>query len=195
MTWLLDYLGCTSIKSPSVRRYDLAIDFYGVPRDCVFSKVQDARYCRVDGKGESRTQYFGKHQNNGFIKVYNKKVEADLDEECTRVELTLVPEKITPADLPRLYGIHSALYSSVSSNDAAFRCWMVLAAVDMVSANEFLGTLDKRTQKKWVEAMKEDARPLEFPQTDIDGVDFFVWLPQALAAAYRFAGEQLIKGG
>lgn len=195
LTWLLDYLGATSIKRPDVRRYDLAIDFYGVPRNCVFSKVQDARYCRVDGKGESRTQYFGKHQNNGFIKVYNKKVEAGLDEECTRVELTLVPEKITPDDLPRLYGIHYALYPSATSNDAAYRCWMNLAAVDMVAANEFLGTLDKRTQKKWVEAMEKDARPLEFPKMDEDGISFFVWLAQALVAAYRFAGEHLTKGG
>ena len=72
---------------------------------------------------------------------------------------------------------------------------MNLAAVDMVAANEFLGTLDKRTQKKWVEAMEKDARPLEFPKMDEDGISFFVWLPQALVAEYRFAGEHLTKGG
>lgn len=44
LTWLLDYLCATSIRYPEVRRFDLAIDFYGVPRNCVFSKVQDARY-------------------------------------------------------------------------------------------------------------------------------------------------------
>lgn len=195
LTWLLDVLNTASLSTPVVRRFDLALDFYGVPRNCVFSAVQDARYKRVDGTGESRTQYFGKHQSNGFIKVYNKKVESDLDEECTRVELTLVPDELTPEKLSRLYGIHNALSPSGTANDVAYRCWLSMAANDMDSANEFLGTIDRRTRRKWIDAMEKDARPLEFPQVDEDGVDFFDWLPEALLRAYRSPNTKTKKGG
>lgn len=95
------------IRDVEIKSYDLAIDI-GVPRPSVcimpFAKRLYRRYDgtepiqTVDGiaihNADDYTEYVGKHNEHGFVKVYNKQVECRLAYPCTRVELTVVPAEL-----------------------------------------------------------------------------------------------------
>lgn len=79
-------------------RYDLAID---IPVDRQYVRLLKSgkrSYTRIEEK--SLTEYLGKHNSNGFTKVYDKTIESDLDYEVTRIEVTC--DSLTPA-LPDIH--------------------------------------------------------------------------------------------
>lgn len=68
-------------------RWDLAVD---VPIDKHYVrllKTGKRKYTRIEDKG-SVTEYLGKHNTNGFVKVYDKTKESNLYYDLTRIEIT-----------------------------------------------------------------------------------------------------------
>lgn len=75
-------------KSFSVARWDLAIDLPCKRTDCVMMK--DGRmYQLVMHSLEDRTEYLGCRSQQGYVKLYNKTMESNLDYDLTRLEITL----------------------------------------------------------------------------------------------------------
>ena len=77
-----------------VVRYDIAFDI-PFPRE-LFSLVKDRRKYKkiysleLNNKEMSDfTEYLGVRSNNGYVKLYNKQIESELDSSLTRLELTL----------------------------------------------------------------------------------------------------------
>lgn len=75
-------------------RYDLAIDI-PIKRSCV-TLMKDLRNYRKNyyldlnsNSLENLTEYLGTRNSNGFVKLYNKKLEQKLDYDLTRLEITL----------------------------------------------------------------------------------------------------------
>lgn len=70
-------------------RFDLAIDL-PVSRDRVFMLKDNRTYKEYSNSLTDRTQYLGKHNNHGFVKVYNKAMELKLNGvDLTRLEVTV----------------------------------------------------------------------------------------------------------
>ena len=87
---LLTYICCflTPIEGKYYQliRYDLAVDI-PLPREQVLLlKEGKRRYQRV--LDTSLTEYIGRRNSNGFVKVYDKTAESNLDYALTRVEIT-----------------------------------------------------------------------------------------------------------
>lgn len=80
-------LGAHCFRS-DISRYDLAIDVPVSRSYCSLSKDK-RKYSLVQNSMEDMTEYLGTHSNSGFVKLYNKKVESDLDYELTRLEITV----------------------------------------------------------------------------------------------------------
>lgn len=93
VTPFLEYikLNCNIID---VVRYDIAFDI-PLPRE-LFNLVKDRRKYKkiysleLNNKDLSDfTEYLGQRQNNGYVKLYNKSIESNLDKPLTRLEITL----------------------------------------------------------------------------------------------------------
>ena len=85
-------------KQVDFKRFDLAID---IPVDRHYVRLLKSgkrSYTRIEDS--ALTEYLGKHNSNGFTKVYDKTAESDLDYELTRVEVTC--DSLQPA-LPDIH--------------------------------------------------------------------------------------------
>ena len=71
-----------------VARWDLAVDV-PLSRDlCILTKDK-RKYTLMQNSKLDKTEYLGCHNKSGFVKLYNKKIESDLDYDCTRLEVTV----------------------------------------------------------------------------------------------------------
>lgn len=91
------------ISNACVVQFDLAIDIPTHRQNVTTQACFGRAYSRVNGDNtiitetgiavvdaEDYTQYVGKHQTHGFLKIYNKRVESKLDYDLTRVEYTII---------------------------------------------------------------------------------------------------------
>ena len=89
LTYFLINLISHNAKYVRVKRFDIAID---VPycRSQVHLLKDNRIYKMVSPSQDlnQQTEYLGRHQNSGFVKVYNKTVESNLDRDMTRIEIT-----------------------------------------------------------------------------------------------------------
>lgn len=88
MEWLIGTIR-TNSKYIEILRYDLACDI-PVVRSSVHM-IKDNRHAKLEMPSSDRdtwTEYLGKHNHSGFCKVYNKKIESNLDYTLTRFEIT-----------------------------------------------------------------------------------------------------------
>lgn len=69
-------------------RYDLAIDLPFRRGQCRLLKEGKKCY-QLISSDDGFTEYLGKRSHNGFIKLYDKTIESDLDYDLTRLEITL----------------------------------------------------------------------------------------------------------
>lgn len=82
-----------------VGRWDLAVDI-AAPRHLVKLIKQGKReYKYVLGSDGSLTEYSGKRNSNGYVKVYDKTKESKLSYDCTRVEITVEGNDIVFPDI------------------------------------------------------------------------------------------------
>lgn len=89
MNYFLRYLIVNNSKWVKLVRYDLAID---IPcrreQVCLIKDNRTYSLYAPSQNPNTHTEYLGKHQKSGFVKVYNKTIESDLDEDVTRLEIT-----------------------------------------------------------------------------------------------------------
>lgn len=69
-------------------RWDLAVDV-PIARDMCILRKDKRKYTLVQNSESDKTEYLGNHNNSGFVKLYNKRLEADLDYDVTRLEVTI----------------------------------------------------------------------------------------------------------
>lgn len=142
----------THSKSVKVARWDLAVDLPVKRTDCILMKDQ-RMYQLVMHSSEDRTEYLGRRSNDGYIKLYNKTIESNLDSDITRLELTLdsldsIEDKVM-LHSPALF-IKNMDYSMCSDyNEMNITTKML---VDFIRKSDdrvtLMAQLDKRLRKK-----------------------------------------------
>lgn len=84
---------CMDCFVAEVVRWDLAIDV-PIARDlCILTKDK-RKYTLVQNSETDKTEYLGTHNKSGFVKLYNKSIESDLDYNLTRLEITVAGDLI-----------------------------------------------------------------------------------------------------
>ena len=76
-----------------VIRWDLAIDV-PISRDMCILNKDKRKYTLVKKSENDKTEYLGSRNKNGFCKLYNKKIESELDYELSRLEITVAGDYI-----------------------------------------------------------------------------------------------------
>lgn len=71
-----------------ITQLDVAIDFR-TERNNVYLEKDRRVYTRIDSGSDNITEYLSKHNEHGFVKLYNKTSESNLDYTLTRLEITL----------------------------------------------------------------------------------------------------------
>lgn len=71
-----------------ISRYDLAIDV-PISRACCCLIKDERKYSLVRNSAEDTTEYLGCRNKSGFSKLYNKQKESDLNDDLTRLEITV----------------------------------------------------------------------------------------------------------
>ncbi len=102
VSFIVRSLSLGSDSPPSVVRYDLAIDL-PLPRDQVYLLPENGRhYCKIVNSDHAMTEYIGRRQHHGYIKLYDKTAEASLDRIVTRLELTIDFDHEIPRFIPNV---------------------------------------------------------------------------------------------
>lgn len=89
LNFFLVNLISNNAKRVELVRFDLAVDVPYAKRQVRLLK--DNRTYKMVAPSQdtnTHTEYLGKHQNSGFVKVYNKTIESNLDHDVTRIEIT-----------------------------------------------------------------------------------------------------------
>lgn len=136
---------CSSFE---VIRYDLAID-YPVARETVRLIKDKRKYsCELS---DAFTEYLGRKNKAGRVKVYDKQAEAGLKEPKTRVELTCdgewsVEEIIE--HLPKVFSYENTDFSNLQRTTKAFAISVQAHLANGDVLEPWLNLLDSRTKAK-----------------------------------------------
>ena len=165
---LIRYLQDQGVELEPVR-YDLAID-YPVARDTV-RMVKDGRNyeCFIS---DALTEYLGQRNKPGRVKVYDKQVEAGLDEPLTRVELTVdatwSAEQVLE-QLPSVFSYEGDGFTGLRGITKAFAL-AIQAHMDKGDVAEpWLRLVDPKTKTKLRAALK-GAVAVEYSQACVEHV-------------------------
>lgn len=129
-------------------RYDMAIDI-PIPRSqvCLVREGRRIYKCVIGDEG-STTEYLGVHNTSGFTKLYDKTAESKLEEDLTRLELTLEKradlENLFPKVLVTDYQISLDLDNQLSQNELVF----VSAINTLPNKQWYVSQLTYRMRKK-----------------------------------------------
>lgn len=97
-----------------VVRIDLAIDI-PVKRSLMIIEKNKKHYGISAYSNENKTEYLGHRSTVGFVKLYNKTIEAKLEYDLTRLELTIEPTiKSFLSNAPNVYRIDSSKQIDIS---------------------------------------------------------------------------------
>lgn len=97
-----------------LKRYDLAIDIPTERKNVRL--IRDRRkYEMIMNKG-ALTEYLGTRNEGGFVKLYDKTKESDLDYVLTRLEITLDKDKKLEDAFPTVYIVNSQLAFTAVNN-------------------------------------------------------------------------------
>lgn len=104
-------------------RYDMAIDIPLARSQCKLQKDGKKMY-QLISKSDGVTEYLGRREHNGFVKLYDKTIESDLSYPLTRLELTL-DKSCMPSDVFPTVNIYDAQFgldfdNDLSANDKVF---------------------------------------------------------------------------
>lgn len=160
-----------SSRSVSLLRFDLALDL-PLPRDCVFLHRDARRGYRLFDEGGARTEYQGKRDSHGAMKLYDKTKEADLPSAVTRCELTISTDKSTSiADVfPSLYSL-SPTQLDFSFSSLPFQVQSCILHPDLLPVLKSCCTLN--TWKKYQAIIDSVSSNVLFPD-DWSLIDSFV---------------------
>lgn len=142
-------------------RYDLAID-YPIERDTVRLLKDNRKYGCI--MSESFTEYLGQRNKAGFVKVYDKQAESNLDAACTRVELTCsadwTPEQVLK-HLPTVFTYASNEFESLKRTTKAYAVAVQAHLANGDALEPWLALCDPKTRTKLRKAFGEQ-RALEY---------------------------------
>lgn len=153
------------VSSAVLVRYDLAVDLDTDRRDYRLAKDGRKYACELSG---SLTEYLGRRNAAGFVKLYDKQAESDLDAPLTRVEITCdgtwSVEKISEkwpcvyrlAENPKEVGL-------TKMGVKYLRLLSRLAREDMDSIEPELAQFSANTRKKYRDALTQTVVP--FPES------------------------------
>lgn len=102
-----------------VKRFDLAIDI-PVMRDRIMVIKGNQLYNCYMHSRQNKTEYLGRRNKVGFVKIYNKQIQKDLEVPLTRVEITSSIDEIKVpriVDLTGIKGKDNAALTAVLTND------------------------------------------------------------------------------
>lgn len=134
-------------------RYDLAVD---VP--CSRSKVRLAK----DGRkykceiSSSVTEYLGRRNAGGYVKVYDKAAESQLDGDLTRIELTCDAGwslEVVGSKWPVVYGVGGSLLGGLTKNATVIVRLLALVIELGGTIEPELVQFDHKTRKKYRNAL------------------------------------------
>ena len=135
--------------SMEVKRYDLAIDL-PLPRHLISMPKQGNKIYRLT-QSDSLTETLGRHNNNGFTKVYDKTKESKLDYNCTRIEITLDIDNKAIEEIPNIYikdyQIAFREENELSQNDKVF----LRLLEDIENPDFYLSQMTSRKRNKFKE--------------------------------------------
>lgn len=149
--WFYDFLsnGC---KSVDVVRFDLAFD-YPLPRNEVFLVQDMKRGYRLFREHSAVTEYQGKRNTNGALKIYDKTAELGLVVDVTRVEITVDGDFSGQIEelFPRLHRFSTQLdFNLFDADFAVAACVLYPDLIDVLRA-----TVSRNTYKRYYDAIKD----------------------------------------
>lgn len=138
---------CEDIK---VRRFDFAIDV-PIDRKLVHLQKDKRKYSMYRVSEDDYTEYLSNHNDPGFVKVYNKQKESNLDSFLTRIEITSELETyesfMERFPIVQLEGFQSEVdYSALNSTE--FVLVQLLNKQELTEREQYLKCLDYKKQKK-----------------------------------------------
>lgn len=146
----------------TLKRWDMAVDVSYNREDVQLIKDR-RKYSQFFKSVEDFTEYLGCGSNAGRVKVYNKKLEAGLDYELTRIELTL-----DSLDYSKMAAVWPDIYVRrnipVDSNKVLLQ---LLQRCDSSDLGYYLKRLDLKTRKKYIALLmdtKLEVREVHFNQ-------------------------------
>lgn len=105
----LKIIASSNIETFELVRFDLALDLE-IERSLVFLLRDDKRrYMKhntlISSNNFDLTEYLGTRNTGGFVKLYNKQIESNLDRPLTRLEITLddTSFEVFSKRMPKLY--------------------------------------------------------------------------------------------
>lgn len=146
-------------------RYDLAID---IPFDRCFCNLKKNKKMYSLLLDTSKTEYLGKRNKEGFVKLYDKKVESNLDYDLTRLEITLKDFSNYDNHIPSVYVLAKQRDLLL---DATLNCTdkvLIQLLRDSDNFNYYYNSLGRKIRKK-IEPYVAD-KVLSFDKTAIYSV-------------------------
>lgn len=145
-----------NVKEISLKRYDLAID---LPVDREVVKLVKDRRSYHYLKDRSVTEYLGKRSNHNFLKVYDKRYEADLDYPLTRIEITAEADQTISFPDIRL----KKLTSGISISDLNVTDAVIFELLQQVEDPfYYIQKLSPRKKAQFKELLKADYDSFQF---------------------------------
>jgi hypothetical protein len=138
-----------------VIRFDLAIDI-PVPKYLVRLEKDGRNYQYLKGK-ESESEYLGIRNKPGFVKLYDKKAESNLDYDLTRIEITANLDGIN-FPCVKIKGLQQSLiFGDLNSTER-----VLVQLLDRVDNKKmYLSQLNYRRRKKIEECLGEETLQLD----------------------------------
>lgn len=171
-----------------VVRYDLAVDIPISRQYVKLLKNGKRKHTRIEEKG-SVTEYSGKRNTNGFVKVYDKTLESGLYYDLTRIEITC------DSSTPTLPEIHLQQYqTSIDFDFELNRTDKVLCELirrcDMDEMDYWFRQLGKSKQQKLKEYIFSDKDMFQFDRL---GILHVISVVEDIAALSIIQKEELLN--
>lgn len=147
----------------NLKRYDFCID---IPKKLKDIEVFGSRKEKGLYKG---TRYFGQRNKDGYLKIYDKGKEQEIEDDLTRIEYTLVPDKRSHQkdglNFQNVYILTDK--KSDTSLKGTTKAVMKLYSLCMASGidcENIIAELDRRTRKQ----IEENINGFMYKQLEID---------------------------
>lgn len=152
-------------------RVDIALDI-PVNRENILLEKDKRKYsCDIYSK-KNKTEYLGRRSNIGFVKVYNKQIESDLDYPLTRIETTceLNVDSLL-SHFPKVYNIDNKEQVEMSIMDLETTNKVILEMENQLLINGLdLGLTTFNSLSKYI---KQKLKPFLLPESSAIGLFCF----------------------
>lgn len=171
-------LSVNAVKAPKVIRFDLAIDIPVERSSAQIQFVGRSGYRMIRNSASDITEYLGRRHSHGAVKLYNKCKELGLEQNMTRLEITLEADTFTSVSkhIPDVY-IDSNLQIGMEFCNRSFGVQACILHPDLIPVLK--QSVSPNTWKKY--------------KSEIDGFSSFKFTPGDVPGIDRFVRDQLRK--